>query len=107
MIWPSRAWTFATAERLLSALPTGAHGVDSTDRLRAWVGEHTEEYVVVLGPHLGIEDALAACEALRTGRPTISVVEKANSNVRIIRRMCATATREGRPLSRRRSAACG
>ncbi|MDI6908942.1 AAA family ATPase [Nocardioides sp.] len=64
----------ATAARLLSALPPGAHGVDSTDRLRAWVGEHTDEYVVVLGPHLGLEDALAACEALRVGRPTVSVV---------------------------------
>ncbi len=64
----------AAVERLLAALPPGSHGVDSTDRLRAWVGEHTEEYVVVLGPHLGLEDALASCEALRVGRPTVSVV---------------------------------
>lgn len=59
---------------LLTALPTGAHGVDSTDRLQAWVAEHTEEYVVVLGPGLDLEDALAACEDLRVGRPTVSVV---------------------------------
>jgi pilus assembly protein CpaE len=59
---------------LLTALPEGAHGVDSTDRLHAWLGEHTEEYVVVLGPHLDLEQALAACESLRVSRPTISVL---------------------------------
>ena len=63
----------AVAE-LLSAMPDGAHGVDSTDRLAAWLGEHTEEYLVLLGPNLDLEDALAVSEGLRTGRPTVSVV---------------------------------
>ncbi|GAW52479.1 MULTISPECIES: AAA family ATPase [unclassified Nocardioides] len=59
---------------LLTALPEGSHGVDSIDRLHAWLGEHTEEYVVVLGPHLDLDHALATCESLRVGRPTISVL---------------------------------
>jgi pilus assembly protein CpaE len=63
----------AVAE-LLTAMPDAAHGVDSTERLDAWLAEHTEEYVVLLGPHLDLEDALAACERMRTGRPTVSVV---------------------------------
>jgi pilus assembly protein CpaE len=64
----------AAVSELLTALPHGAHAVDSTDRLHAWLAEHAEEYVVVLGPHLGLDDALAACEALRVSRPTTSVV---------------------------------
>ena len=64
----------ATVGELLTAMPESAHGVDSTERLSAWLTEHTEEYLVLLGPHLGLDDALAACEDLRTGRPTVSVV---------------------------------
>ena len=63
----------AVAE-LLTAMPDTAHGVGSTERLSAWLAEHTEEYLVLLGPHLDLDDALAACEDLRTGRPTVSVV---------------------------------
>lgn len=64
----------AALERLLTVMPGGAHGVDSTERLRAWLGEHTEEYVVVLGPRLDLGDALATCETLRVSRPTVSVI---------------------------------
>lgn len=64
----------ATVGELLTAMPESAHGVDSTERLSAWLTEHTDEYLVMLGPHLGLDDALAACEDLRTGRPTVSVV---------------------------------
>ena len=64
----------ATVAGLLDAMPDGAHGIDSTERLTAWLGEHTDEYLVVLGPHLDLDAALATCESLRTGRPTISVV---------------------------------
>ncbi len=64
----------ATVAELLTAMPDAAHGVDSTERLAAWLGEHTEEYLVLLGPHLDLEAALAVCEELRIGRPTTSVV---------------------------------
>lgn len=64
----------AAVAELLSAMPDGAHGVDSIERLSAWLTEHTEEYLVLLGPHLDLEDALAVSEGLRTGRPTVSVV---------------------------------
>ncbi|GAA1152558.1 AAA family ATPase [Nocardioides aquiterrae] len=64
----------ATVGELLTAMPESAHGVDCTERLSAWLTEHTEEYLVLLGPHLDLDDALAACESLRTGRPTASVV---------------------------------
>jgi pilus assembly protein CpaE len=64
----------ATLTSLLSALPSGSHGVDATDRLLAWLGQHPEEYVVVLGPYLDLDDAVGLCEGLRTTRPTISVV---------------------------------
>ncbi|GAB3768095.1 pilus assembly protein CpaE [Nocardioides ginsengisegetis] len=64
----------ATLTSLLGAMPTGSHAVDSTERLMAWLGQHTGEYVVVLGPHLDFDEALVACESLRVARPTISVV---------------------------------
>ncbi|HEU5035946.1 MAG TPA: AAA family ATPase [Nocardioides sp.] len=64
----------AAVGELLTAMPETAHGVDSTERLSAWLAEHTEEYLVLLGPHVDLDAALAACEDLRTGRPTVSVV---------------------------------
>lgn len=63
-----------TVTVLLTSLPPGAHGVVSLDRMTAWLHQHTDEYVVVLGPGLDLDEALGACEQLRTTRPTISVV---------------------------------
>ena len=63
-----------TVTSLLTAMPSGAHGLESIDRMLVWLADHTEEYVVVLGPHLDFEEAVALCESLRVARPTISVV---------------------------------
>ena len=63
-----------TVTSLLTAMPSGAHGLDSIDRLLAWLSDHSEEYVVVLGPHLDFDEAVTACQSLRVARPTISVV---------------------------------
>ena len=63
-----------TVTDLLTSLPAGAHGVDSTNRLQAWLTRHAEEYVVVLGPNLDFDDAVATCEHLQTSRPTLSVI---------------------------------
>lgn len=59
---------------LLRALPSGAQGVATMERARAWLDQHSEEYVVVLGPSVLLEEALVLCELLRTTRPTVSVV---------------------------------
>lgn len=63
-----------TVTALLKSLPPGSHGVVSLDRMTAWLAQHTDEYVVVLGPGLGLDAALATCEQLRTTRPTTSVL---------------------------------
>jgi pilus assembly protein CpaE len=63
-----------TAASLLTALPTGSHGVSSPDRMHAWLDAHPDEYVVVLGPDLLLDAALEVCEELRIARPTVSVV---------------------------------
>jgi len=63
-----------TVASLLKAMPPGSHGVNAPDRMMAWLEQHQDEYVVVLGPHLGTDVALAICESLRTSRPTVSVV---------------------------------
>jgi pilus assembly protein CpaE len=63
-----------TAESLLQALPPGAHGVNSPDRMHAWLDSHPDEYVVVLGPDLLMDAAIEVCEELRIARPTVSVI---------------------------------
>ncbi|SFC06159.1 pilus assembly protein CpaE [Nocardioides terrae] len=59
---------------LLRSLPAGSQGVASVDRMRAWLAQHEDEYVVVLGPTVEVPDALALCDYLRTAHPTLSVV---------------------------------
>ena len=59
---------------LLTALPTGTQGVESVERVRGWLGQHHDEYVVVLGPRLPLEEAVAVCEELRISRPTVSAI---------------------------------
>ena len=63
-----------TVTSLLKAMPPGSHGVSTTDRMRAWLDQHPDEYVVVLGPDLELDDALKIAEDLRTTKPTVSVV---------------------------------
>ena len=61
-------------ETLLASMPAGAHGVESVDRLNAWLSSHAEEYVVVLGPTLTDEESVLTCELLRTTAPAISTI---------------------------------
>ncbi|MEP9365611.1 AAA family ATPase [Nocardioides sp. CN2-186] len=63
-----------TVAALLPALPAGTQGVESGDRLLAWLDTHPAEYVVVLGPHVAVEEALLLCEGLRVSRPTVSLL---------------------------------
>ena len=56
------------------SMPAGSHGVESVDRLNAWLSAHSDEYVVVLGPTLTDEEAVVTCEVLRTTAPAISTV---------------------------------
>src|SRR5690349_17148 len=60
--------------RLLAVMPAGSHGVDSADRLQAWLVNRTEEYAVVLGPHVDLADALSLADGMRLSRPSTSVV---------------------------------
>src|SRR3954453_1169503 len=61
-------------ESLLASMPAGSHGVESVDRLTAWLSTHSDEYVVVLGPTLSDEEVIVTCEVLRTSAPTISTI---------------------------------
>jgi pilus assembly protein CpaE len=61
-------------ETLLASMPAGSHGVESVDRLNAWLSSHTDEYVVVLGPTLTDEESVLTCEALRTTAPAMSTI---------------------------------
>ena len=61
-------------ESLLAAMPAGSHGVESVERLNAWLSSHGEEYVVVLGPTLSDIDCVSSSETLRTAAPAISTI---------------------------------
>ncbi len=63
-----------TIGAMLPALPPGTQGVDSGDRLLAWLDQHPAEYLVVLGPHMPSEEALLLSEGLRVTRPMVSVL---------------------------------
>lgn len=64
----------ASIAPLLDLMPTGSHSVASIDRMHAWLDQHADEYVVVLGPGVSIATALECAEDLRIKRPTVSVV---------------------------------
>ncbi|MXG90783.1 AAA family ATPase [Nocardioides flavescens] len=61
-------------ESLLASMPAGSHGVESVDRLNAWLGSHSDEYVVLLGPTLSDREAVDTCELMRRSAPAISTV---------------------------------
>lgn len=63
-----------TVQTLITAMPAGSHGVAALDRLAAWLDQHNDEYVAVLGPGLPLPEALSVAEELRFSRPTVSVV---------------------------------
>lgn len=64
----------ASIAPLLSLMPPGSHSVASIDRMHAWLDQHADEYVVVLGPGVPLEVAIECGEDLRIRRPTVSVV---------------------------------
>ncbi len=64
----------ASIAPLLDLMPTGSHSVASIDRMHAWLDQHQDEYVVVLGPGISLATALECAEDLRIKRPTVSVV---------------------------------
>ncbi|WP_181310606.1 AAA family ATPase [Nocardioides campestrisoli] len=64
----------AKAAALLTVLPAGTQVADSQERLFGWLQLHTDEYAVVLGPSLGVPEAMAIADRMRTALPTASVV---------------------------------
>ena len=63
-----------SVRRLLGALPPGCQSVDSIERLLPWLSQHSDEYVIVLGPNVRFDDAVTVCEGLRVSRPMMGVV---------------------------------
>ncbi|MEZ5097596.1 MAG: AAA family ATPase [Nocardioides sp.] len=64
----------STVANLMAALPLGAHGVDTPDRVGAWLANHHEEYAIVVGPNVALDEALSLSEGLRFSSPSTSVV---------------------------------
>ncbi len=60
--------------KLIGLLPAGSHAVETGERLFARLQNRSEEYAVLLGPTLPIEEATAICERLRVAAPSTSVI---------------------------------
>jgi len=83
------------ATGLLRSLPPGTQVASSLDRMRAWMSQHHDEYVVVLGPTMPLTEALAACESLRATRPAASVVlARSEISTDVFARAVAAGARE-------------
>ncbi|QCX27143.1 AAA family ATPase [Nocardioides jishulii] len=63
-----------TAAHVLTVLPQGSQVVDSAERLFGWLNGHPDEYAVLIGPSVGLPDAMALAERMRTTMPTTTVV---------------------------------
>ncbi len=63
-----------SVDALLQVLPAGSHAVPAADRAFAWLDQHPDEYVVLLGPGVPLAEALTVTEELNIARPTVSVV---------------------------------
>jgi pilus assembly protein CpaE len=61
-------------ESLTEALPPGTHGVNNSEKLDAWLTHRSDEYAVVLGPNIPLEQAITISEGLRYTRPSTSVI---------------------------------
>lgn len=59
---------------LAQSMPSGTHSVAGVAQLRAWMDSHHDEYAVVLGPGLPLQDALDVAESMRYTRPSTTVV---------------------------------
>src|SRR6478736_5078702 len=53
-----------SVRRLLGALPPGCQSVDSIERLLPWLSQHSDEYVIVLGPNVRFDDAITDLDSI-------------------------------------------
>ncbi len=89
-----------TVEALLKTVPVGAHSIERMDRLDAWLSNRPEEYVVVLGPHVELADALALADGMRLTRPSTSVVlVREEVDAQTMREAMHTGVRDVVPLT--------
>jgi len=89
-----------TVEALLKTVPAGAHSIEQFNRLHAWLENRPEEYVVVLGPHVDLTDALGLAEGMRLTRPSTSVVlVRDEVDAQTMREAMHTGVRDVVPLS--------
>jgi pilus assembly protein CpaE len=61
-------------EALLRRLPSGSHSVEDTVHVNAWLANRPEEYVVLVGPHVPLQEAVSLADGMRLTRPSTSVV---------------------------------
>jgi pilus assembly protein CpaE len=64
----------AWASALAPGLPSGTQVVGGIPQLDNWLANQSEEYAVVLGPNVALDEAIALAERLRQHHPTTGMV---------------------------------
>lgn len=91
---------------LRRGLPSATQAVASLERMHAWLAQHHDEYVVILGPHVSPVDALATCDKLRTSHPAVSVVlVRTELTTEVLTQAMAAGAREVVPAGSREAVA--
>ena len=62
------------AVAMAGVLPDGAHAVTTVERLYAWLDNHPDEYVVVLGPAVPMHTAADVAARMRGSHPSAGIV---------------------------------
>ena len=68
-----------TIESLTAALPPGTHAVNNSEKLDAWLAHRSDEYAVVLGPNVPLEQAISIRETALVRSPIDGIVTQINS----------------------------
>ena len=62
------------ATKLVASMPDGTHTVPGIEQLDKWVGNHPDEYAVVLGPSVDLGAASVLADRMRTTNPLTALV---------------------------------
>src|SRR5689334_21319224 len=62
------------ASALATSVGHGSHVVSTIDQVDAWLSRRPNEYTVLIGPEVGLEQAMSLADRLRLSRPGLGVL---------------------------------
>lgn len=84
-----------TQERLVSLLPPGTQAVSDMDALLTHLEQALDDYAVVIGPHVDLDEALVLASELRLARPVVSpILVRTNFDAETLRQAIHSGVRD-------------